>query len=99
ALVDETQIARLPADRRPWTPLSQVARELEPGMILAEDLSGEQLIETLRRHPASEYLVVGQDGVARGIVAAIDLARALGLPRPRQPRQPRRAKHRRQPLN
>jgi Zn-dependent protease len=83
ALVDETRIGQLPADRRPWTPLGQVARELEPGLILAEDVSGEQLIDTLRHHPASEYLVVGRDGVARGVVAAVDLARALKLPRPR----------------
>jgi Zn-dependent protease/CBS domain-containing protein len=88
ALVDESQIAQIPADRRPWTSVSQVARELQPGLILAEDLAGEQLIDTLRAHPASEYLVVGGDGVARGIVAAVDLARALGLPRPKLRRQP-----------
>ena len=87
ALVDESQVAQVPADRRPWTPLGQVARELEPGLILAEDLAGERLIENLRGHPASEYLVVGRDGVARGIVAAVDLARALGLPRPRPPKR------------
>lgn len=87
ALVDEARIGRLPADRRPWTPLAQVARELEPGLILAEDVTGEQLIDTLRQHPASEYLVVGRDGIARGVVAAVDLARALGLPRPRPGRQ------------
>ena len=87
ALVDESQIAQIPADQRPWTSLSQVARELQPGLILAEDLAGEQLIDTLRAHPASEYLVVGRDGVARGVVAAVDLARALGLPRPKLHRQ------------
>jgi Zn-dependent protease/CBS domain-containing protein len=88
ALVDESQIAQIPADQRPWTSLSQVARELQPGLILAEDLAGEQLIDTLRAHPASEYLVVGGDGVARGVVAAVDLARALGLPQPKLRRQP-----------
>ncbi|MDQ1740452.1 MAG: hypothetical protein QOE53_2104 [Pseudonocardiales bacterium] len=88
ALVDEAQIAQIPADRRPWTSLGQVARELRPGLILAEDLAGDQLIDTLRSHPASEYLVVGRDGVARGVVAAVDLARALGLPRPKLRREP-----------
>ncbi|HEY0167596.1 MAG TPA: site-2 protease family protein [Jatrophihabitans sp.] len=83
AIVDEDQIAQIPADRRPWTSLAQVAHELQPGMLLAEDLCGEQLIDTLRAHPASQYLVVGKDGVARGIVTAVDLARALGLPRPK----------------
>jgi Zn-dependent protease len=83
ALVDEGQIALIEAHRRPWTSLSQVARELEPGLVVAEDLSGQELIDTLRSHPASEYLVVGRDGIARGIVTAVDLARALGLPAPR----------------
>lgn len=87
AIVDEAQIARIPADRRPWVSLSEVARELEPGMLLSEDLFGEGLIDTLRGNPASEYLVVGQDGVARGIVTAVDLARALGLPSPKPQRQ------------
>jgi len=88
ALVDETRIVQLPSEQRPWTSLAQVARELEPGLILAEDIAGEELLDTLRRNPASEYLVVGSDGVARGVVAAVDLARALGLPRPRLRRQP-----------
>jgi len=88
AIVDEAQIAQIPTERRPWTSLAEVARELEPGLILPAELSGEQLIDTLRSHPASEYLVVGQDGVARGVVAAVDLARALGLPRPRPRREP-----------
>jgi Zn-dependent protease len=88
AIVDEAQVGRVGPDRQPWTTVSQVARELEPGLILPEDLAGEQLIETLRAHPASEYLVVGGDGVARGVIAAVDLARALGLPKPRLHRQP-----------
>jgi Zn-dependent protease len=87
AIVDEAQIAQIPADRRPWTSLAEVSRELQPSMILAEGLSGEQLIDTLRAQPASEYLVVGQDGVARGILTALDLARALGLPPPKSRRQ------------
>ena len=88
ALVDEARIGQITAERRPWTSLSQVARELEPGLILAEELAGQQLIDTLRANPASEYLVVGRDGVARGLVTAVDLARALGLPRPKLHRQP-----------
>ena len=88
AIVDEAQIAAIEAHRRPWTTLSQVARELQPGMILAEDLTGQPLIDSLRAHPAPEYLIVGPDGVARGVVASVDLARALGLPAPNQ-RRPR----------
>jgi hypothetical protein len=37
------------------------------------------LLQTVRRTPASEYLVIGPDGVSRGVLATSDLARALGL--------------------
>jgi Zn-dependent protease len=88
AIVDEVRAGQVLPDRQPWTSLSQVARDLEAGLIMPEDLTGEPLIDTIRAHPASEYLVVGRDGVARGVVAAVDLARALGLPKPRLHRQP-----------
>ena len=86
AIVDEVRVGQLRPAQQPWTSLSQVARELEPGLILPDDLAGDRLIDTLRANPASEYLVVGGDGVARGVVAAVDLARALGLPKPRLPK-------------
>ncbi len=40
-------------------------------------MQGEQLLEAFRRTPASEYLVVGRDGRAVGVLAAIDVARVL----------------------
>jgi len=79
AIVDESQVAGLRSDQRPWTSVADVARPLQPGLILREDLPGEQVLAAVRRLPANEYLVIGSDGVSRGVLAASDLARALGL--------------------
>jgi Zn-dependent protease len=80
ALVRESQIRQLDPDHRPWLTLADVSRPLEPGLILDETLTGEALLDAVRAHPASEYLVVGTDGTSRGMLATNDLARALGLP-------------------
>ena len=79
ALVREGEVARLPAAGRPWATVAELSRPLEQGLILADDLPGEQLLERVRRTPASEYLVVGPDGISRGVLATSDLAKALGL--------------------
>jgi len=79
ALVRESEVTRLPAAGRPWATVAELARPLERGLIISEDLPGEELLETVRRTPASEYLVVGMDGVSRGVLATSDLAKALGL--------------------
>ncbi len=79
ALVREAEVTRLPAAGRPWATVAELARPLEQGLILSDDLPGEQLLEQVRRTPASEYLVVGHDGVSRGVLATSDLAQALGL--------------------
>ena len=85
AIVRESEIARLEPHRRPWATLGEVSQPLRPGLILAEDLSGEAVLSTVRSSPASEYLVVGADGVSKGVMAATDLARALGVPAGRLP--------------
>jgi len=79
ALVREGEVARLPAAGRPWATVDELSRPLEQGLILADDLPGEQLLERVRSTPASEYLVVGADGISRGVLATSDLAKALGL--------------------
>jgi hypothetical protein len=80
ALVQEAQISRMDPLQRPWLTVSDVARPLESGLILDEWLTGDALLDAVRAHPASEYLVVGADGTSRGLLATSDLARALGLP-------------------
>jgi len=79
ALVQEGEVARLPAAGRPWATVAELARPLEKGLILSDDLPGDELLDWVRSTPASEYLVVGSDGVSRGVLATSDLAEALGL--------------------
>jgi Zn-dependent protease len=77
ALVSEAHVMAVPEARRPWTTVADVARPLEPGLVLADSLSGAEVVEAFRRTPASEYLVVGRDGRAVGVLAAADVARIL----------------------
>jgi Zn-dependent protease/CBS domain-containing protein len=77
ALVSEAHVMAVPEARRPWTPVADVARPVDSGLTLPDVLSGEQLLDALRRHPASEYLVVGREGTIVGVLAATDVARTL----------------------
>jgi Zn-dependent protease len=77
AIVDEALIGAVPPERRAWTQLTEVARPLEPGLILKADLAGEQLLSAVRATPAHEYLVVHEDGSPAGILASADLAAKL----------------------
>jgi Zn-dependent protease/CBS domain-containing protein len=79
AVVREAEVTRLPAAGRPWATVDELARPLEHGLIISDDLPADELLQTIRRTPASEYLVIGPDGVSRGVLATSDLARALGL--------------------
>jgi Zn-dependent protease/CBS domain-containing protein len=77
AIVDEARIEAIPVERRPWTPVSSVARPIEPGMVLPRGLDGERLVEAVRQTPAPEYLIVNEDGSPAGILAASDLLAVL----------------------
>lgn len=68
--------AAVPAARRPWVPVSSVARSTAPGTVLPAHLSGEPLLRALQAHPAPEYLVVDDDRVV-GVVVDTDVAAAL----------------------
>lgn len=80
ALVREAQVAAIDDRRRPWVTLAEVSRSLEPGLIITDDLPGAAVLDAVRETPASEYLIIGRDGVSRGVLAINDLAGALGLP-------------------
>ena len=68
----------VPPERRPWTQATEVARLLEPGLILPWDRpAGELLNRRCSETPAHEYLVVAADGSPAGIVSTADFARQL----------------------
>ena len=57
AVVSEAAVLATPEERRPWVPVSSVARSLSDGLLLDPSLAGERLLEAMRRTPASEYVV------------------------------------------
>lgn len=77
AIVDEARIGAVPPERRPWTPVSEVSRPLEPGLLLPEGLDAKELLERMQSTPAHEYLVVDAQGAPAGIIAAVDFVRRL----------------------
>jgi len=77
ALVREQAVRTIPEHRRPWTAVGSVARELEPGLRIAAELVGEELLDALRATPAGEYLVVESDGGLVGVLAAHDVELAF----------------------
>ena len=81
-LVSEAAVNAVPEERRPWVSIGTLSRRIEPALVLRADLSGDRLVDALRAHPASEYLVVDEHGNVFGVLAAADVERALvGAPR------------------
>jgi Zn-dependent protease len=81
AIVDEARVRSVAPEQRPWVSLSSVARPLDDGLILHRGLTGEQLLAAIRKTPATEYLVVDEQGAPAGILVTADLAAALGTAR------------------
>lgn len=76
-IVVEEAVHRVPDERRPWTPIGVLARTLEPGLMVSADLNGDRLVMAMQRTPASEYLVVEQDGTIFGVLSTADVDRAF----------------------
>ncbi|MEQ6899720.1 site-2 protease family protein [Nocardioides sp. YIM 152588] len=76
-VVDERAAAAVPGERRPWVATSTVARSVEPGLSLPASITGEALVEAIRRTPASEYVLVEEDGTLCGVLATADVARVV----------------------
>lgn len=72
-LVNEAAVTATPEHRRPWVSVSAVSRNLQPGMVISADLSGEDLLAALRRVPAMEYLVTDDDDRVFGVLSATDV--------------------------
>jgi Zn-dependent protease/CBS domain-containing protein len=76
-LVSERAVRAVPEHRRPWMGVGEVSRTLSPELTLPADLSGEALVDALRRAPASEYLLLEPDGRVYGVLAAADVDRVF----------------------
>jgi len=77
AVVKESAVSAVPEHRRPWVAVTAVSRDLEPGLTVPVDLAGEQILDTLRRAPATEYLVLRPDGSVYGVLSLTYLERKL----------------------
>ncbi|MFZ3556315.1 MULTISPECIES: site-2 protease family protein [unclassified Streptomyces] len=77
SLVREAAIVGIPEHRRPWVPVSGLAQDLTDGMRVSAELAGEELLDTLRETPATEYLVVEENGAIYGVLSAADVERAF----------------------
>jgi Zn-dependent protease len=76
-LVNEASVAATPTQRRPWVQVAAFARRLEPGLVISDELIGEDLVRVMRATPASEYLVVDSNGAIFGVLASADVERAF----------------------
>lgn len=80
-LVSEASVSATPEHRRPWVVVSSVARSLEPGLRISAELAGEELVRVMQATPASEYLVVEENGDIYGVLATADIERAFATAR------------------
>jgi Zn-dependent protease len=76
-VVNEAALLATPEERRPWVPVSSVARSLTEGLVLPADVAGEDLVRAMARTPASEYLLVEPDGSLYGLLVAADVDAAF----------------------
>jgi Zn-dependent protease len=80
AIVNEAAVLATPEERRPWLPVSAVARSVA-GITFPADISGEPLIMAMQRSPASEYLLLDSDGSVFGVLVTGDVDRAFAAGR------------------
>jgi Zn-dependent protease/CBS domain-containing protein len=76
-LVSEAAVSALPPQRQPWVAVSDLARPVDPSLVLRTDMNGEALLQAVQEAPATEYLVVDNVGAICGVLARIDLVAAL----------------------
>ncbi|MDF1602449.1 M50 family metallopeptidase [Nocardioides sp. YIM 152315] len=76
-IVSEAAVNATPEDRRPWVATSTVARTLDDALQLPAAIAGEELVTAISRQPATEYLLVEDDGSICGVLATADVDRAF----------------------
>lgn len=77
AIVRESAIASVPEHRRPWEAAGSLAQDITDGMKVSAHLTGEELLDHLRATPATEYLVVEDDGAIYGVLSTLDVEKAF----------------------
>jgi CBS domain-containing protein len=77
AIVNESAVMATPPQRRPWVDAGSLARTIDSGLVLPADLSGMDLLEAVRRAPATEYLLVEPSGQVFGVLSSSDLDHAF----------------------
>ncbi len=83
-IVNESAVTAVPVNRRPWVPVSSVARSLDPRAIVPIDVTGAALVEKLRAFNAPELLVTTTTGAVFGVLVRADVETLLnGLARRR----------------
>jgi Zn-dependent protease len=76
-LVNEAAVSATPQERRPWVAVATLSRRLEPALVLGAGLGGEDLLRRMEACPATEYLVLEDNGDIFGVLAAADVRRAV----------------------
>lgn len=76
-VVNEAALMATPEERRPWLATSTVARGLDNGLSLPVGITGEDLVRAITRAPATEYLLVEDDGSVYGVLTTADVDRAF----------------------
>lgn len=76
-VVSEAALQSVPEERRPWLTIESVAVTLDEGLVMPADIVGEDLVRAMARRPASEYLLVEEDGSLYGILSTLDVDRAF----------------------
>jgi Zn-dependent protease/CBS domain-containing protein len=76
-VVNEASLLATPEERRPWVAVSTVARSVDDGLTLPATIHGEDLVRAIGQRPASEYLLVEEDGRVYGVLATADVDRAF----------------------
>jgi Zn-dependent protease/CBS domain-containing protein len=77
ALVSESAVNAIAPNQRPWTTVGEVATRIDAGHIIGVNDTGEEILATLRKNPATEYLVLDANGGVYGVLATADVEEAF----------------------
>jgi len=76
-VVNEAALLATPEERRPWLAVSTVARGVDDGLTLPVSIAGEELVRAITSTPASEYVLLEDDGSVYGVLTTADVDRAF----------------------